>query len=225
MEEFIGTIKMFAGTYPPHGWMFCHGQELSISQHSGLFSVLGTIYGGDGRSTFALPDFRGVVPVGAGKPKRDSFQEVVQGVTTGKAENILNKSNMPKLQGIAEIANFKALAKGVIEDVIKPIISIPCSDNSADSGNPKGKYIGLSDAADGGGNPATLYSNTSNTYMKPFENNTRVSLKAELPVTLEGTPTATINIGSDSPEGISTYQPSLGINFIICVEGVYPQRY
>jgi microcystin-dependent protein len=224
MEELMGTIKMFAGNFAPQGWMLCHGQELSIAQYSALFSLLGTIYGGDGKINFALPDLRGVVPIGAGKSKIVSIQEVVQGEIKGKAENILNISNMPKLKGKAEIENFKAVAKGVIEDTIKPMISIPCSDNSADSNNPKGKYFGLSDAADVNSAIANIYGNTTNTFMKPFENSTRISMKAELPVTLDAIPSASINIGSDTPVGIPTYQPSLGINFIICIEGVYPQR-
>jgi microcystin-dependent protein len=224
MEEFIGVIKMFAGTFAPQGWAFCHGQLLSTSQHQALFSLIGTLYGGNGTSTFALPDLRGVVPIGAGKSNNESIPAVTQGEIKGKAENILNITNIPKLQGTAEIKNFKATAKGVIEDIIKPMISIPCSDNSVDSNNPKGKSFGLSNAADSSGFTANIYGNTINTFMKAFENSTRVTMKAELPVTVEGTPSATVNIGSDTPVGIPTYQPSLGINFIICIEGVYPQR-
>jgi microcystin-dependent protein len=67
MEEYIGTIKLYAGNYAPHGWAFCTGQLLPISQNTALFSVLGTNYGGDGRVTFGLPDLRGRVPVGAGQ--------------------------------------------------------------------------------------------------------------------------------------------------------------
>lgn len=59
----LGTIRMFAGNFAPRGWAFCNGQLLSIPQNQALFSILGTNYGGDGRSTFALPDLRGRVPV------------------------------------------------------------------------------------------------------------------------------------------------------------------
>ena len=58
-EPFIGEIRIFAGNFAPRGWAFCDGQLLSISQNSALFSILGTTYGGDGRTTFALPDLRG----------------------------------------------------------------------------------------------------------------------------------------------------------------------
>ncbi|MBT8262307.1 MAG: tail fiber protein [Bacteroidia bacterium] len=63
-EGFIGEIKLFAGNFAPRGWAFCDGQLLAISGNSALFSILGTTYGGDGRTTFGLPDLRGRVPVG-----------------------------------------------------------------------------------------------------------------------------------------------------------------
>ncbi len=71
-EPFVGEIRMFAGNFAPRGWAFCDGQLLAISQNDALFSLLGTIYGGDGRTTFGLPDLRGRVPIhqgsGAGLP-------------------------------------------------------------------------------------------------------------------------------------------------------------
>lgn len=66
MDPFLGQIIMFGGGFAPRGWAFCNGQLLSIAQNSALFSILGTTYGGDGRSTFALPDLRGRTPVHAG---------------------------------------------------------------------------------------------------------------------------------------------------------------
>ena len=65
-EPFIGEIRMFAGTFAPQGWAFCDGQLLLVSQYDALFSLLGTVYGGDGRSTFGLPDLRGRIPIHAG---------------------------------------------------------------------------------------------------------------------------------------------------------------
>lgn len=62
-DPFIGEIKMFAGNFAPRGWAFCEGQLLPISQYTALFSLLGTTYGGDGRTTFALPDLRGRTPI------------------------------------------------------------------------------------------------------------------------------------------------------------------
>nr|PZN27469.1 MAG: phage tail protein [Pseudomonadota bacterium] len=63
MEAYLGEIRMFAGTFAPVGWAFCEGQVLSIAEYSELFSVLGNAYGGDGVTTFALPDMRGRIPI------------------------------------------------------------------------------------------------------------------------------------------------------------------
>jgi microcystin-dependent protein len=65
-EPFVGEIRMFAGSFAPRGWAFCDGQLLAVSQNDALFSLLGTIYGGDGRTTFGLPDLRGRIPIHAG---------------------------------------------------------------------------------------------------------------------------------------------------------------
>jgi microcystin-dependent protein len=62
----LGELKLFAGNYAPRGYAFAHGQQLSIAQYAALFSLVGTTYGGDGYSNFALPDLRGRVPIGAG---------------------------------------------------------------------------------------------------------------------------------------------------------------
>jgi microcystin-dependent protein len=66
-EPFVGEIRMFAGNFAPRGWAFCDGQLLAVSQNDALFSLLGTIYGGDGRTTFGLPDLRGRIPIHAGE--------------------------------------------------------------------------------------------------------------------------------------------------------------
>ena len=65
-DPFIAEIIMFGGNFAPRGWSYCNGQLLPINQHSALFSLLGTTYGGDGRTTLALPDLRGRVPVHSG---------------------------------------------------------------------------------------------------------------------------------------------------------------
>jgi microcystin-dependent protein len=65
-EPFVGEIRMFAGNFAPRGWALCDGQLLDISQNDALFSLLGTTYGGDGRTTFGLPDMRGRIPIHAG---------------------------------------------------------------------------------------------------------------------------------------------------------------
>ena len=66
-EQYVGEIRMFAGDFAPVGWEFCDGQLMPINQNELLFSLIGTRYGGDGRTTFALPDLRGRLPINQGK--------------------------------------------------------------------------------------------------------------------------------------------------------------
>src|SRR5918993_83919 len=65
-QPFVGEIRMFAGNFAPNGWAFCDGQLLPISENDVLFTLIGTIYGGDGESTFALPHMRGRIPIHQG---------------------------------------------------------------------------------------------------------------------------------------------------------------
>lgn len=63
IDQFLGEIAMFGSNFPPKGWMACDGRLLPIAQNQALFALLGTTYGGDGRTTFALPDLRGCAPI------------------------------------------------------------------------------------------------------------------------------------------------------------------
>jgi microcystin-dependent protein len=104
MEEFLGTIKAFGFNFSPRGWMFCNGQLLSISQNSALFALLGTIYGGDGQNTFALPDLRGrtIIHPGTGP----GLSPIVVGQTGGTENITLTQNNLP--------AHTHALATGQV---------------------------------------------------------------------------------------------------------------
>lgn len=72
-NPYIGEIRMFGGNFAPAGWMFCEGQLLPISENDALFNLIGTTYGGDGQSTFGLPDLRGRVPLHQGQSGGSSF--------------------------------------------------------------------------------------------------------------------------------------------------------
>jgi microcystin-dependent protein len=67
MDPYLAEINIFAGTFAPQGWALCNGQTMSIANNTALFSLIGTMYGGDGQTTFILPDLRGRVPVGTGQ--------------------------------------------------------------------------------------------------------------------------------------------------------------
>jgi microcystin-dependent protein len=75
-EEFVGDIKMVAFNFAPKGWAFCNGQLLPISQNTALFSILGTTYGGDGKSTFALPNLQGRAPIHAGNGNGLTYRDL-----------------------------------------------------------------------------------------------------------------------------------------------------
>lgn len=93
MEPFLGQIQAFGFNFAPRGWAQCNGQLLPISQNTALFSLLGTMYGGDGRTTFALPDLQGRSIVGIGNgPGLDS---ITQGEKGGTYQTVLSTQNLP----------------------------------------------------------------------------------------------------------------------------------
>ena len=102
-DQFVGEIRIFAGTFAPTGWAECDGQLLPISQNTALFSLLGTYYGGDGKSTFALPDLQGSAPLDQGQGAGLSDYFIGQ---SGGSQNVtLLQSEMPihnhQAQGVA----------------------------------------------------------------------------------------------------------------------------
>lgn len=92
-DPFLGEIKMVGFNFAPVGWAFCQGQVLSISQNTALFSLLGTVYGGNGQSTFGLPDLRSRSPVGMGQGP--GLTNITQGEMSGTESMSLTVSNMP----------------------------------------------------------------------------------------------------------------------------------
>lgn len=87
-EPFLGEVKIISWNFPPKGWTFCNGQLLPINQNQALFSILGTTYGGDGRTTFALPNLQGRMPVHVG-------DGIVLGERGGETAHTLNISELP----------------------------------------------------------------------------------------------------------------------------------
>ena len=92
-EPFVGEIRMFAGNFAPRGWAFCDGQLLAVSQNDALFSLLGTIYGGDGRTTFGLPDLRGRIPIHMGHGPGLSDRRL--GLKSGAEKVTLDMNELP----------------------------------------------------------------------------------------------------------------------------------
>jgi len=95
MDEYMGIIKLFAGNFAPQGWLYCSGQILPISQYTALFSLLGTTYGGNGQTTFALPDLRSRVPVGGGMGAAPDGSNIQLGQVGGTSTVTLNGTQLP----------------------------------------------------------------------------------------------------------------------------------
>jgi microcystin-dependent protein len=102
-EPFLGEIRLFPYNFAPRGWAFCQGQILSIAQNTALFSLLGTTYGGNGQTTFALPDLRGRVPVSSGQGPGLSFYTL--GEEAGVESVTLSQQQMPQHNHQVQVNN------------------------------------------------------------------------------------------------------------------------
>jgi microcystin-dependent protein len=92
-DPFVAEVRVFGFNFPPKGWAFCDGQLMPISQNTALFSLLGTMYGGDGKSTFALPDLQGRVPISSGQGA--GLSQYFVGEETGSETETLLISEIP----------------------------------------------------------------------------------------------------------------------------------
>lgn len=179
MDEFIGIIKIFGGNFAPQGWALCNGQLLSIAQNTALFSILGTTYGGDGRTTFGLPDLRGRAPIGMGQGP--GLPAIQQGELSGEANHTLIATEMPMHNHTESVSSTDATLSAATS----------------------GASIATPGALSGRSFTPTLGFNTStpNTALNP----------------------ASISVaGGSQPH--NNMQPYLGVNYIICLQGVFPSR-
>lgn len=119
-QPYIGEIRMFAGNYEPVGWSFCQGQLVPISENETLFNLIGTTYGGDGQSTFALPDLRGRVPFHFGTIVGTSYQ---LGQNGGAETVTLSSSQLP-------VHTHPFLATGNAGNQSSPVNFVPASSNA-----------------------------------------------------------------------------------------------
>jgi microcystin-dependent protein len=129
-NPFVAEIRIFPFNFPPTGWAFCDGQILPISQNTALFSLLGTTYGGDGKSTFALPDMQGNLPMQPGQGQGLSLRDL--GEMSGVESVTLLQSEIP-----VHNHNFQ------------------CSNNDAASADPTGNFLAKG-SWDNGGNAGVI---------------------------------------------------------------------
>lgn len=100
-DQYLGQIMLIAGTFAPEGYVECNGQLLQIAQHRPLFNLIKTAYGGDGTTTFAVPDLRGRLVCGIGK--RDQGGEISLGENIGTEKNLIKPENMPAHRHTANV--------------------------------------------------------------------------------------------------------------------------
>lgn len=175
MDPFIGEIKIFGGSFAPKGWAFCSGQLLAIRQYTALFSLLGTNYGGDGTTTFGLPNLQGRIPMQAGQGP--GLKQRSLGEQGGVRTVTLNQNQMAAHNH----------APG-------------CNSGLSNATTPKGNVWSKTGSARQGINN---YADTAGT--SPALN-TQVFA----------------NIGGDQPH--NNMPPFLVMNYIIALEGIFPQR-
>jgi microcystin-dependent protein len=145
-EPFIGQIQMFGFNFAPRSWALCDGQLLPISQNSALFSLLGTIYGGDGRTTFALPELRGRMPMHFGNGPGLTNRAI--GQKSGEQSHQLTEAEMPNHIHTRPVT-------AAVGDSTTPVGTVPATANDGES-NYSTAAAGLSsnNAASSGGSQA-----------------------------------------------------------------------
>lgn len=202
-DPFLGEIKMVGFTYAPRGYVMCQGQQMSIAQNSALFSLLGTNFGGNGQTTFGLPDYRGRTPVGMGQGPGLTF--INQGQMSGSESTTLTILEMP-------IHNHTAVATPYNASLTGPI-SIPAATTGTTQAAPDTTTVLGPVAA--GGRAGTLYATSAaDTTLAPFNATVTGSVTPSAP---------TIgNAGGSQPVGLRN--PYLGTNFVIATEGIFPSR-
>jgi microcystin-dependent protein len=170
MDSFLGEIRIFSGSYAPLGWAFCNGQLLQVQQQAALYSLLGTIYGGDGRTTFAVPDMRARAPINQG---------------TGPGLT-------PRAMGDAEGSATVSLTSAELPSHAHSVV---CGGNATQ--------------VEAEGN---VWATTGRGVVAPYAQSINALM---LPTTAQAA-------GGSLPH--DNQQPYLVLNFIISLEGEYPQR-
>lgn len=203
MEGYIGEIKLFAGNFAPRGWAFCQGQTLTIAQHSALFSLVGTNYGGNGTNNFMLPDLRSRVPIGTGQGA--GLSNINLGQQVGTQQTKITSENLPANSLNVKITGLSVKSTGAS-------VKIPVNDDTT-SGGGTSPVEGVLGVPENG-----LYASSGN---GKFYSGNPVSVDLGT-MSVDGTAKVEVTGKSDQP--FSNIQPSLGLNYIICLEGIYPSR-
>jgi microcystin-dependent protein len=181
MDGTMANITLFAADFAPRNWALCNGAILSISTNQALFSLLGTIYGGNGIQTFALPDLRGRAAMGTGNAP--GMGQVALGTVGGTETNTMSLGQLP------------AHTHAVMPQVTMPVNNT--ADPDADS--PEGAVYGKA--------PQNMYNSAASagTNMGPLSIQSSMSM-------------------AGNSQAINNMMPSLAMNYVICIAGIYPSR-
>jgi microcystin-dependent protein len=222
MDMFIGTIIMWPMDWAPQDWALCQGQTLQITQYQALYSLIGCRYGGDGRTTFALPDLRGRIAVGMGQSTVPGVRNWNLGdVNNSTGQVSLAPTNVPLPAHTHSITNTVNCTGGGNVPVSLPI-NVPVNpDSTAVLTNvPTNNMLAT---AKTGMNPSNIYTSSTTTTVANLK-----SFNAQGNITVPA-PTVTVT-STCSPNGTTTGTPVnimpnlICMNYIICLNGLYPQR-
>ncbi|NOU48616.1 MAG: phage tail protein [Bacteroidales bacterium] len=197
MEPYLGQISAFGFGFAPMGWVTCQGQLLNISEYDTLYSLIGTTFGGDGSTTFGVPDLRGRTIVGIGQGP--GLANVAWGQKSGAETASLLNSNMP-----SHLHTFTN-GDGTTPGTVNVTTYITTVNNTSESNESDGGNNGLGT----GGTMPTIYRGTP-------------SGADHIGGVTSSVSGATSVVGSSIPFGIRN--PYMGIYYCIAVEGIWPQR-
>lgn len=199
----MAEIRLFAGDFSPKSWSFCNGALLAINTNQALFALLGTTYGGNGQTTFGLPDLRGRTAVGTGQGAGLSYYTL--GEMNGTNSVSLLSTQMPQHTHTATTSGSTGQSGGTA--VLQAV-------NAGGQASPTGNYLGVDDSGTGAATYAAGGTGTP------------VAMNSASVVTSNGTvsaPTVAVAMNGSSQPHNNT-MPSLALNYVICIYGIFPSR-
>lgn len=214
MEVYLGTVMATAITFTPRGWAPCNGQLLPISQNSALFSLLGTTYGGDGQTTFALPDLRGRMVLGSGSGP--GLTPRIQGGKSGSESSVGQGSASGAVTiGVANLPSHTHTASAALSATT----ALKAGTTGGGVALPV-EGAGLTSSATGPGS-ATIYAAPAPTTGTVNLGNVSTAMGGAVDATGGG---AALPINLNTSVTTATMSPYVVLNYIIATEGIFPSR-
>lgn len=211
MQVFLGSVMPWTAPYAPSGWAFCNGALLSINTNTALYSLLGTAYGGDGINTFALPDLRQRIPMGADPQQGLGAKGGSTRATIGNTVS-LSAAQLPGHKHPATLA-------------LNPTTTVAVGTSTTDGEVSPSEGATLTSTAEGVFRAAAIYLPAT---IAPTQTVTLGGVAATVNTDATGTATVAKNATQHTPVSFSTtagtLPPYLPLNYIIATKGIYPSR-